>query len=204
MKTSKPEFIVAIGGSAGSLAPLLRFFDRTLNDSISYVVLRHIPADAQSLLREMLQQHSKLEVIEGVNNALIENNKVYLLPPGYYMTITNGILHLKERKSSRNCAIDIFMDSLAADFKERSIGIILSGGGINGVEGTASIKKAGGVVFVQEPSSSESNALPLAVIDSGNFDRILLPEQMPGAIMNCAADYLKNLKNRGLIPKKSA
>ncbi|HEY9000725.1 MAG TPA: chemotaxis protein CheB [Mucilaginibacter sp.] len=204
MNTSKPEFIVAIGGSSGYLAPLLKFFDRTINDRVSYVILRHISADAQSMLKEILQHHSKLDVVDGTDNMPVENNKVFILPPGYYMTIKNGVLHLKERKDLRNCAIDIFMDSLAADFKERSIGVILSGGGSNGVEGAASIKKEGGIVFVQEPSSCESNALPLKVIDSENYDRILLPEHMPGAILNCVADYLKKSKDRISVQRKSA
>lgn len=195
MSTSKPEYIVAIGGSAGYLAPLLKFFDQTLIDKVSYVILRHIPADAQSFLKEILQQHSKLEVTDGMNNMPVENNKVYILPPGYYMTIKQGIFYLQERNGSRNCAIDIFMDSLAADFKERSIGIILSGGGINGVEGAASIKKAGGMVLVQDPSSCEANALPLKVMDSGNFDHVLLPEQMPVVIINYVASHLKKLQN---------
>ncbi|MBS1520903.1 MAG: hypothetical protein JST50_07910 [Bacteroidetes bacterium] len=141
MSTLKPEYIVAIGGATEYLEPLLRFFDRTLNDSVSYVILRHISADAQNLLKEILQPHSKLEVLEGGNNMQVENNKVYVLPTGYYMTIKNKVLNLQERKEARNCAIDIFMDSLAADFKERSIGIFLSGGVSNGVDGATSIKK---------------------------------------------------------------
>ena len=52
MSTLKPEYIVAIGGATGYLEPLLRFFDRTLNDSVSYVILRYVSADAQNLLKK--------------------------------------------------------------------------------------------------------------------------------------------------------
>lgn len=201
MNTSKPEYIIAIGGSGGYLPPVLKFFDQTLIDRVSYVILRHISADAQNLLKDILQKHSKLKVIEAVNNMPVGNNKVYVLPPGYYMTIEDGVLYLQKRIDRHNCAIDIFMESLAADFKERSFAIILSGGGINGVAGAESIKKAGGLVLVQEPSSCQLNELPLKVIDSGYFDHILLPENMPGVIMHYVADHLKQLE-KNFIKKK--
>lgn len=204
MDTSKPEFVVAIGGSVGYLAPLLKIFDNTLIDKVSYVILNHLQPDAPSLLKEILQWHSKLQVIEAMDNMPVENNKVYVLPPGYYMEIKDCTFYLKDRKCSRNCAIDMFMESLAADFKERSIGIILSGGGNNGVEGAASIKEAGGIIFVQDPSSCETSTLPQKVINSGKYDHILLPEQMPRFIMHYVADYLKKSRHRVSVQKKSA
>ena len=204
MDKSKLVYIIAIGGSAGSLSPLLTFFDNTLIDKVSYVILRHIPADARSLLREILQKHSKLEVIEAANNMPVESNKVYLLPPGHYMTIERGILYLEARIGKRNCAIDIFMESLAADFKERSIVIILSGGGSNGVKGAMSVKKAGGAVLVQDPSSSEAHTMPLNVINSGAADHILLPGQMPEVIMQYVASHLSKLVKQPSLKRKSA
>ena len=58
-----PHYIVAIGGSAGSLKPLIKFFDHTPVDNVSYVVLRHIGRNMQSLLEEILQPHSHLKVV---------------------------------------------------------------------------------------------------------------------------------------------
>ena len=204
MSISKPEFIVAIGGSSGYLPAVLKFFDHTLIDRVSYIILRHIPADAQNLLKAILQPHCKLEVKEGADNIPVENNKVYVLPPGYYMTIQDGAFHLQPRNGKINCAIDIFMESLAADLKKKSIAIILSGAGKNGLKGATSIKKAGGLVLVQDPSSCECSTLPLKVIDSGYFDHILLPEQMPHVIMHYVGSYLKRLTGGVLQKKKSA
>jgi chemotaxis response regulator CheB len=104
------------------------------------------------LLKDILQKHSKLKVIEAVNNMPVGNNKVYVLPPGYYMTIEDCILYLQKRTARHNCAIDIFMESLAADFKERSFGIILSGVGSNGLKGAASKKKQEVLCWYQIPS----------------------------------------------------
>lgn len=74
----------------------------------------------------------------------------------------------------------MFMESLALnENKRRAIAVILSGEGSDGVKGTAAIKKAGGLVIVQSPESCEYTGLPLAVINNGNADFVLLPQDMP-------------------------
>jgi two-component system CheB/CheR fusion protein len=178
----KPRYIVAIGGSAGSLKPMIKFFDHTPVDDISYVVLRHIVRNMQSLLEEILQLHSPLKVIEVTHDMEVEKNTVYILPAGFYMTIKNGHFHLHQRIGPVNCAIDIFMESLAKEYKEKSIGIILSGLGTNGTKGVISIKQAGGNTIVQKPSSCEFDHMPESAIKTGCVDDVARPEEMPAMI----------------------
>jgi two-component system CheB/CheR fusion protein len=92
--------------------------------------------------------------MDATPNMKVENNKVYILPPGFYMTIKDGRLHLHKRTGPLNCAIDIFMESLAKEYKGYAIGIILSGTGANGTKGIEHIKKEGGKVFVQAPRNA--------------------------------------------------
>lgn len=178
----KPQYIVAIGGSAGFLKPLVTFFDHTETDDVSYVVLRHIGHNMQSELARILQLHSSLNIKEAGYNMQVERNTVYVLPPGFYMTIKDAHLHLQKRSGPANCAIDIFMESLAKEYKEKSIGIVLSGTGSNGTAGIKSIKEAGGNVIVQQPSSCEFHYMPESAIKTGCVDDIALPEEMPGII----------------------
>ena len=98
------------------------------------------------------------------------------------MTIENGHFHLHKRTGVANCAIDIFMKSLAKEYKEKSIGIILSGSGSNGTKGITCIKKAGGNVIAQTPSSCEFRYMPESAINTGCVDDIALAEEMPAII----------------------
>ena len=181
-KIVKPMYLVAIGGSAGFLKPLLTFFDHTPNDMVSYIILRHIGRNVRSELEQILQMHCLLTVVDATQNMKVENNKVYVLPTGFYMTIKEGRLQLHERMGLQNCAIDIFMESLAKEYKKDAIGIILSGTGANGAKGIQSIKQEGGKVFVQEPSSCEYDAMPRNAIKTGCVDAMLLPQEMPRMI----------------------
>jgi two-component system CheB/CheR fusion protein len=178
----KPQYVIAIGGSAGFLKPLLEFFQNTKTDDVSYVVLRHIGSNVQSELAKIIRLHSSLKIIEADYNMKVEKNTVYVLPPGFYMTIKDEHFHLQKRRGPVNCAIDIFMESLANEYKEKSIGIILSGSGSNGTNGIINIKKAGGYVIVQQPSSCEFAYMPASAIKTGCVDDIALPEEMPEII----------------------
>ncbi|AEW00578.1 CheB methylesterase [Niastella koreensis GR20-10] len=174
------QYIIAIGGSAGSLMPLCRFFDYTLLNNASYIILRHMPINYQSKLNEILQSHSELGIQQATQGACIENNMIYYAPPFHHLEIKDSTFQLIKRIDGANQEIDMFMGSLALnENKRRSIAVILSGEGRDGVKGTAAIKKAGGLVIVQAPESCEHTGLPLAVIDSGNADFVLLPQDMP-------------------------
>jgi two-component system CheB/CheR fusion protein len=178
----KPAYIVAIGGSAYSLTPLIKFFQHTASGRVSYVVLRHVGTGARSELLHILQKHSSLDVKLVEEGMAMENDMVYLLPQGYYMTIDDSGFHLKKRTEIRNCAIDVFMKSLATQYKSKTFGVLLSGSNNNGTEGIISIKHAGGKVIVQDPSSCQFDQMPKTAIRSGCVDIVALPEQMPGLI----------------------
>ncbi|PWT76578.1 MAG: hypothetical protein C5B59_06210 [Bacteroidetes bacterium] len=184
------QYVIAIGGSAGSLFALRKFFDHTPLNNASYVILRHLPLDYKSALNNILKQHSKLKVEEAKRGASIQNDCVYYASPGNHLIIEDGSLEFVSRvKESRNRQIDIFLESLARnENKRKSIAIILSGTGTDGVKGAAAIKKAGGTVIVQTPDSCEFPDLPSEVIKSGNADFIVPPEGMPAVIKRCLVE----------------
>ncbi|MBK8025804.1 MAG: hypothetical protein IPK19_31540 [Chloroflexi bacterium] len=75
--------------------------------------------------------------------------------------------------------IDYFFRSLAIDMRERAIGIILSGTASDGTLGLKSIKEQGGVIIVQDPSTTVYDGMPRNAIATGLVDFILSPDAMP-------------------------
>ncbi|MGN6567912.1 MAG: chemotaxis protein CheB, partial [Flavipsychrobacter sp.] len=175
----KPDYIVAIGGSAGSLMPMVKLFSGIYRDNACYVVLRHIAANAVSQLDRILRKHSTLQIKEIEDLTELNRNTVYILPPGSYAILADGKIALVRRRGYPNCAIDVFMNSMSMEYKNKAIGIILSGTGTNGTEGIINIKKNGGLVLVQQPASCEFASMPESAIETGCVDKILLPEEMP-------------------------
>ncbi len=177
------EYIIAIGASAGGLEAIHELFDHTPNDAVSYVIVQHLAADHKSMMKELLSKHSKLKVYVAENNMEVVSNCVYVLPEAKTMTISGGRLQLKDRqKVQPNSAIDIFFNSLAEDLGSKSVAIVLSGNGADGTKGIEAIKKVGGMVIVQDPKSTAFSSMPINAIQSGYYDHILDPVEIPKQI----------------------
>lgn len=177
-------YIIAIGASAGGMEAIHLLFDHTPEDGVSYVIIQHLSPDHKSFMAELLAKHSKMKIFEADDNMPVVPNCVYLMPKGKNMTISNRKLLLTESQPNQpNTAIDIFLNSLAEDQKDKSIAVILSGAGTDGTKGIAAIKKYGGLVIVQDPESAKFNGMPNSAIQSGNADVILAPQLIPEEII---------------------
>ncbi|MFC4210238.1 chemotaxis protein CheB [Pedobacter lithocola] len=185
----EPEYIIAIGASAGGLEEINIFFDHTPLDGVSYVVVQHLSADFKSRMSEVISKHSKLSVEQATEGIPVECNRVYLIPNDKYMTIRDNKLFLtpKEKVSSPHLSINTFFQSLAADCGRKAIAVVLSGLGSDGAEGIIAIKKEGGMVIAREPETSAFPSMPSKSISTGMVDFILEPARMPDAI----EDYVK-------------
>ncbi|MGN6495665.1 MAG: chemotaxis protein CheB [Agriterribacter sp.] len=179
----KPEYIVAIGGSAGFLPPLITLLKKTIANNTAYIVLRHIGSGFVSNLSEILKRHSILEIRSIEDLAEIAGDTVYVLPPDYYALVAEGKFILLKRRGYPNCALNIFLTSLAREYKSKAIAVILSGTGSNGSEGIIEIKRNGGFVLVQRPDDCEYRDMPMNAIHTQCVDEILLPDEMPAAIV---------------------
>ena len=79
--------------------------------------------------------------------------------------------------------IDAAMATAALIYGRRTIGVLLSGMGTDGVEGLRQIRKAGGRTLVQDESTSVVFGMPKAAIDAGLADRILPIQEIADAIV---------------------
>ncbi len=183
----KKHIVVAVGASAGGLDALSSFFDNVPeNSSFSYVIIQHLSPDHKSLMAELLAKKTKVPIIEVVDDSEILANHIYVIPPSKNLVMEGGHLRLlsKPAGSKLNLPINIFMESLAKDYKENAVGIILSGTGSDGSQGIQFIKDMGGVVFVQNPDQADFDGMPSSAIATGLVDFILPVEQMNEEIIS--------------------
>jgi len=186
-QAAKEIIVVGVGASAGGFYALDALFSSSPLNSVAFVIVQHLSSEHSNLLKELLSQHSVLEMVEAVQHAYVEPNKVYIIPSDKEITIKDNYLQLSSKSgSARANTIDTFFKSLAADKKQYAIGIILSGTGTDGTEGIIAIKKAGGIVLVQEPSTARFDAMPRNAINTGCADFVMPPEIMHREIFNYA------------------
>jgi two-component system CheB/CheR fusion protein len=180
--------VVGIGASAGGLEAF-QLFLKGLPDhhEMILVLIQHLDPDHHSLMPELVAAKTSSPVHSVKDNMKVEPGSIYLLPPGFEMTITNGHLKLEEFESPRGLRrpIDRFFRSLAKDCGENAIAVILSGTGSDGAEGAREVKGAGGLVFVQDPSEAKYDGMPQSVLDQGGADVVL----RAGEIFEVVRDY---------------
>jgi len=165
--------IVAFGASAGGLQamrPILRLLEP--NGRTAYVVAQHMSTIHSSHLVELLGHQTKLTVVVAGDGAPLKADWVYVTPPGTDIRVQNDLLQLTSPSPSALIfpSIDELFVSVAAAFRERAVGVILSGSGFDGVAGAKAIQATGGLVMVQTPDEAVQGGMPEAALRAGVAD----------------------------------
>lgn len=182
-----PFPIVGIGASAGGLAAFEAFFSgmpEGVASGMAFVLVQHLAPDHKSLLAELIRRFTPMPVLEVEDSMTVAPNCVYIITPNHDMALINGSLQLLAPGAPRGqrLPIDFFFKSLAADQRERAIGVVLSGTGSDGTLGLRAIKDAGGMVMVQTPESAEFDGMPRSAMATGLVDYQLDAKQMPARL----------------------
>ena len=190
--------IVGIGASAGGLEALEQFFENMPKFSgMAFVVIQHLAPNPKSIMTELLQRITEMQVVTVTDSLKIKPNCVYVIPPNKSMSVLNGSLYLFEPVETHGLRlpIDFFFRSLADDIKEQSIGIILSGMGSDGSLGLKSIKEKGGIVLVQEPESAKFDSMPNSAIEAVMVDIVAPANELPTKLLSITKITIrKNIK----------
>ena len=204
-KTKKTTQIVCIGASAGGLEALEGFF-RRLSEKVDavFIVIQHLSPDFKSVMGELLHRYTKLPtciVEEGIKP---KTGTIYLIPPGKSMTISDGVLHLYDRKMlEQHHPINIFLESMTKDVGDKGIAIILSGTGSDGADGIKSVHQAGGLVLAQDPNTAQFDGMPSNALATGVVDFTGGPDELADYLMMCQGQFAYQNTHKDLVENES-
>jgi len=191
MGSTRPNFIVGIGGSAGALNAYKALLDAMPSKTgMAFVIISHMNPAASSQLALILSRHTKMSVTVAAMAMPIRANQVYVIPPDADLFIADYTFKVVCPRSKRNVQVDLFLTSLAAAMGAYAVGIILSGFDGDGAAGCGQIKAKGGTTFAQD-STAEFDGMPLSAQASGCVDFVLSPAAMPGELRRLASTYKK-------------
>ena len=188
--------VVALGASAGGLDAFKKFFDALPADcGMAFVLIQHLDPTHDSLMVDLLADHTPMKVLQATDGMLLARERVYLIPPGAYLAIEAGTLRLSkplERRGAR-MPFDFFLRSLAEECGERAICAILSGTGTDGSLGLKAVKEKGGLVIVQDPEEAAFDGMPRSAINTGGVDLVLAVAEIPQALVRYGRqNYVKD------------
>jgi two-component system CheB/CheR fusion protein len=179
--------VVGIGASAGGVQALLRFFENAPADmGMAFVVVLHLSAKHVSSVDKVLQNVTRMRVMQVSGPTPIEANHVYVIAPGKSLTMTDGHLSARdvEPNSGRPVSIDRMFRSLAEAHGQHVMCIVMSGTGSDGAVGIATVKERGGVTLAQEPNDAEYAEMPQNAIQTDQVDLVLPVVEMPQRLLD--------------------
>lgn len=187
-RISKPAEtrVVGIGASAGGLTALDLFFKHAPVDSgLAYIVVQHLDPTKKALLPELLQRVTSMKVSQARHNLTVQPNSIYVIPPNCELTVQNSKLKLAQSTEVRGLRlpIDVLFSSLASEYGDKAIAVVLSGMGMDGTLGIQAIKSCGGLSLAQTPASAEFDSMPQSAINTGCIDIIETSELLPARIL---------------------
>ena len=174
--------MVALGASAGGLDAFRKLFDALPADSgMAFVLIQHLDPSHASMMVDLLSSHTTMKVQQAADGMPLEPAHVYVIPPATYLSIDRGALRLSEPRERHGARLpfDFFLRSLAAEYGERAICVILSGTGADGSLGLRAIKEKGGLVVVQSPDDAAYDGMPRSAIMTGLVDFVAPVAQIP-------------------------
>ena len=177
--------VIGIGGSAGALDALTTLFEAMPADiGAAVVVIQHLAPNQQSNMAEIIARHTPMTAEPAADGVAAEANRIYVIPPGVQLEIRDGRLWLSRPEAVRGARmpVDLFFRSLAEDFGQKAVAIVLSGTGSDGTFGLRAIKEKGGLAIVQEPTEASYDGMPRSAIAAAAADLVLPVGDMPDAI----------------------
>jgi len=150
----------------------------------AFILVQHSDPSGESMLVALLAPHTALTVVEAAENLPVESGHLYVSPPGSYLSVGDGLLHLSAPppRHGARMPFDFLLHSLAKQYGNRAACVVLSGTGTDGTLGLASIKAQGGAVAVQDPAEAGYDGMPKSAVGTGMADFVLPIAKIPAAI----------------------
>lgn len=127
---------------------------------------------------DILKRFTAMPVKQAKEEMTLEENAVYLIPPGKMLTLSGKSFHLEDKDSGLKLPINVFFKSLADSEFKAKVGVILSGSGTDGSEGLRHICEQGGIIIAQSADSAEFDSMPNSALETGLVEVELAPSKM--------------------------
>ena len=182
--------IVVIGISTGGPQGLKVVIPQLPADMpVAVAIVMHMPVGYTEMYARKLDELAALTVKEAAEGDVVTPGVVLLAPAGRHLTFRRVddrvVAHLDVRPldTPHRPAVDVLFQSAAEVFGERTLGVVMTGMGADGRDGSAWIKARGGHVITEAEESCVVYGMPRSVVEAGLSDATVPIETMADAIL---------------------
>jgi two-component system, chemotaxis family, protein-glutamate methylesterase/glutaminase len=181
---------VVIGISTGGPQALKQLIPQLPADFPAPVAMvMHMPVGYTEMYAQKLNEHSPLEVREAREGDVMRAGLALLAPAGRHLTFRRReggevVAHLDSRpfELPHRPSVDVLFQSAAEVYRQRVLGVVMTGMGSDGKQGAAWVKAQGGLVYTESEETCVVYGMPSSVVEAGLSDRSVPLDQMAQAI----------------------
>jgi two-component system chemotaxis response regulator CheB len=178
--TGAPAKVVAIGVSTGGPQALEFVLSQLPGDFPGTItVVQHMPDGFTDMFARRLDELSPLRVKEAQSGDVLQPGRVLICPGSRHMKVKRlplgdvVVLSDEPRVNGHRPSADVLLRSVAEEYREKAVGVLMTGMGDDGAEGLGAIKKEGGMTIAQNEESCVVYGMPKAAIERGYAIRVV-------------------------------
>jgi two-component system chemotaxis response regulator CheB len=149
-----------------------------------------MPKAFTAVLAEHLSKNARKPVVEGRDGMPVKSNGIYLAPGDFHMTVRRSgagvVIGLDQRPQENYCrpAVDPMFRSAAEVYGDSALGVVLTGMGHDGQNGSEHLVKTGAQILAQDEATSVVWGMPGSVVQAGLAEQVKPINQIGTTIMN--------------------
>ncbi|HEU4595775.1 MAG TPA: chemotaxis response regulator protein-glutamate methylesterase [Pyrinomonadaceae bacterium] len=182
--------VVVIGISTGGPQALKQLIPQLPVDFPAPVAMvMHMPVGYTEMYARKLDEQSPLEVREAHEGDVLRAGVALLAPAGRHLTFRRRadgevVAHLDSRpfELPHRPSVDVLFQSAADIYKQRVLGVVMTGMGSDGKQGAAWIKAQGGLIYTESEETCVVYGMPSSVVEAGLSDRSVPLDKLAQAI----------------------
>ncbi len=182
--------IILVGGSAGAVEAVCELVKHLPPDLPAAVfVVIHL-GRGRSSLPQILDRAGALPALHPEHGEPIRSGRIYVAPPDRHMVVDDGTVRLLRgpRENGFRPAVDVLFRSAARRYRERVIGVVLTGNLDDGTAGLLAVKTMGGVAVVQDPADASHPSMPENAIAAVAVDHVVSLAELPALLAGLAGE----------------
>jgi two-component system chemotaxis response regulator CheB len=161
------ELVVLLASAGGLEALSIVLRDLPGEFPAAVVVQQHLGGHS-SVLPAILGRRTSHRVGWALDGQVVAPGQVIVCPPGMHLELmADGSCRLRKMAAPGERRFDVLLASVARSYGARGLGVVLSGSGRDGAEGTMAMKRAGAVVIAQSPGTAKYSSMPIAAAQAG-------------------------------------
>jgi two-component system, chemotaxis family, protein-glutamate methylesterase/glutaminase len=175
-----PSRVVGIGVSTGGPNALQYLLSQLPEDFPGcLLIVQHMPEGFTEMFAQRLHESAAIEVKEAQSGDLLVAGRALVCPGNRHMKVRHmehgdvAILVDQPRVNGHRPSVDVLFNSVAQEFGNKAIGVLMTGMGDDGAAGLGSIQAGGGFTIAQNPDSCVVDSMPRSAIERGFVSKVV-------------------------------